>query len=123
MRAYAPDHRPIAKGGAFLVPASPCAVQRPTRNAAGMTATYERHKRRARWSPAHTDRLHVDVSADALALMVRGTLDTLRGSRYRTRRKVCTCCGHASAKLELHPDQPKPKRATIRRRFPRRPLP
>lgn len=91
MRAYSP------RAGAYSVPASPCALTRPNRQAAGMAATAERKKRVRVLSlvePRLTD--------DALRLSVRGTLDPLAAWRFDLERVPCGCCGsRENAKLRL----------------------
>ena len=102
MRPYAPHPR-IA--GAYQVPASPAPLQRPNRNAAGMSAAFARKKRRLRWSPAHTLTLiEPTLAGDVLALTVRGTLDPLGASRFDLERVPCPCCGARSDKLRLRAD-------------------
>lgn len=67
-------------------------VGRPNRVAAGLTATIERAKR-ARVLRIDPPRRR---SADALALSVKGTLDTLAGARFDLTLKPCPCCGARS---------------------------
>lgn len=63
---------------------------RPNRTAKGMTKTLYR-------SEHHGNRL----SADALTLSVRGTLDALRFNLGQAQKSVCKCCGAKTGKLVL----------------------
>ncbi len=83
MRPYRINDR---DGATYTVPASPAPLTRPTRNAAGMSATEGRQSRR------HPTR-KLGVSDDALRLMVRGTLDPLAQTRFDLTRRPCGCCG------------------------------
>lgn len=114
MRAYHPDlKRPR---GAYLVPASPVPAQRPNRTAAGMTATYERKKRRTTHkSILHLDQTHLDLSRDALGLAVRGTLDPLSHIRSDLERVKCPCCDSFTNKVRLRPGAAKTRRLMIAR--------
>lgn len=85
MRLYRINDR---DGATYIVPASPAPLTRPTRNAAGMSATDARKRGRR---PAF--RRELDLSDDALRLMVRGTLDPLATTRFDLTRRACGCCG------------------------------
>lgn len=82
MRLYRINER---DGATYTVPASPAPLTRPTRNAAGMSATDARRRRRY-------GGLGV-AQNDALRLMVRGTLDPLAQTRFDLTRRPCGCCG------------------------------
>lgn len=84
MRLYRINER---DGATYTVPASPAPLTRPTRNAAGMSATDARKTRR------HAPTRKLGVSDDALRLMVRGTLDPLAQTRFDLTRRPCGCCG------------------------------
>lgn len=80
------------RGHGYRVPADPVTLTRPTRNAAGMTATIQTRKHSAR------------LSTEACALSVKGTLDSLAsGYMFHTYRKPCPCCG-GKGKLALKPE-------------------
>lgn len=119
MRLYHPD--PKRPGGGFVVPASPCGLQRPNRTAAGISAMLERKKRR---HPLGASQPPIKLEGDLLMLAVRGTLDSLAsGNSLLTTPAVCGCCGHKTGKLKLRPGLPRYGRARVRRWFPRRNLP
>lgn len=78
---------------AYQVPASPAPLTRPNRLSAGMSSTYARKKRRARWNPAFAPSPDINLSDDALRLSVRGTLDPLAYTRFDLTKRACPCCG------------------------------
>jgi hypothetical protein len=87
MRPYFYD----AKRHGYVVSGS--MVQRPTRNAAGMSYTGNRGDGRHLKTMDH----------DRLALTVRGTLDTLRnGLLFSIQHKVCPCCNAKTGKWMLN---------------------
>jgi hypothetical protein len=110
MRPYYPadPRRTLAMRGAFTVPASPCAVIRPNRFAAGLYATIERRKRRQFFGQP------VDLKPDVLSLCVRGTLDPLAAGRFDLERVVCPCCGNKSDRLKLKAGAAKSRRLRIK---------
>jgi len=71
-------------------------VIRPTREAAGMSYTNSRSKRHRRGRPKRP------LNMDALYLLVRGTIDTLRSIQNHTEKGVCPCCGSKTGKLRLN---------------------
>lgn len=99
-------------GGAYRVPVSPCPVTRPTRNAAGMTATNDRR-------PGYQAR----AGDDALTLAVRGTLDPLASTRFDLERVPCPCCGNKGAKVRLKDKRARLRLAQIKASRPKRKLP
>lgn len=102
--------RPYVPAGAgYSVPAKPCALQRPTRNAAGMSATDARR-------PGYKAK----AGDEALTLAVRGTLDVLASTRFDLERVPCACCGaRAAGKIRLRKGKPRVRLAMIRKSRPR----
>jgi hypothetical protein len=93
--------------GVYIAPAHPVAATRPTRNAAGMTATYARNER--------ANRRKGGLSPDALRLLVKGTLDSLGGLDSTLERVPCACCGNRTDKLRLREGAAKTRRLRLAR--------
>lgn len=92
MKAYAIEKR-SSRGGFKVTNAPTGCVIRPNRNAAGMQANhfYSKHK--------------TPKNDDVLTLMVRGTLDNIRGLSYSVKTvevERCGCCGQVVRKLRLN---------------------
>lgn len=114
MRRYRPegDDKTPARAGVYRVPFSPCPVTRPTRNAAGMSATDARRKG---YKPK--------TGEAALTLAVRGTLDPLASTRFDLERVPCPCCGNKGAKVRLKAKSGRVRLAQIRQSRPKNKLP
>lgn len=93
------------RAGAYIVPASPVALPRPNRNAAGMQATVNRRGKLP--------------TGDALTLAVRGTFDALASARFDLERAPCDCCGSKGERVRLKPGKPRLRLAMIKKTRPR----
>lgn len=119
MRAYRVDDRRVRGRllvpGGYLVPASPMALQRPNKAAAGASVTLQRRY----------GRTVVEKPSDALTrLSVKGTFDVLARFGLDKVRKPCPCCGQSDPKrIGLRPGTAKALERDIKRRHPVRPLP
>ncbi len=90
-RSYQIDVSKLAaqRGGGYLVaqPKDRPDACRPNRTAAGLSVTQYRGETRFGKTPTTT------AQGDRLALLTRGTLDTLARQTFRTKQGVCPCCG------------------------------